>query len=150
MSLDLLWESMRRIWLLILVLVTGCCGFNREWDRAVVEPPGTNAVAGRWDGFWMSERNGHNGRLRCLIQPATKGTFSARFHARYWKVLSFGYTVPLAVRCSNEVCRFESEANLGKLAGGVYRYAGTVAGTNFHSSYRSKYDHGYFQMRRVD
>ena len=141
---------MRRLWILSLVLMAGCCGFDREWKRMGAQPLGTNGIVGRWDGLWMSERNGHNGRLRCLITPATNESYAARFHAKYWKVLSFSYTVPLKAQRSNEMWRFESEANLGKLAGGVYRYAGTVAGTNFQSSYQSKYDHGYFRMRRVD
>ena len=133
--------------ILLAILLTGCCcGFNREWKRAAVQPVDTNSLAGRWEGLWMSDRNGHNGKLRCLIN--TNG--EARFHARYWKVLTFGYTLPLQVQRSNDVFRFVGEADLGKLAGGVYRCDGTASGTNFHSAYRSKYDHGYFKMGRVN
>ena len=140
---------MRRYGFLALALLTGCCGFNRDWKRAGLAPQTTNGIAGRWDGFWLSDRNGHNGRLRCLISPSTNDLYTARYHARYWKILTFSYTVPLKVQRSNDLFHFSGEANLGNLVGGVYRYTGSVAGTNFHSSYDSKYDHGYFRMNRV-
>ena len=128
-----------------VLLLAGCCGFDREWKRAAAQVPGTNELAGRWEGLWMSNHNGHNGRLRCLINDRNE----ARFHAKYRKIFSFGYTVPLDVQRSNDLFLFVGEADLGKLAGGVYHYAGTVTGTNFHSTYRRKYDHGYFRMNRV-
>jgi len=97
----------------------------------------------------MSDKNGHNGKLRCLITHAENSVYHARFHAKYWKILSFGYTVPLTVQRSNDVFRFVGEADLGKLAGGVYRYDGSVARTNFHSTYQSKYDYGCFRLGRA-
>jgi hypothetical protein len=138
------------LFLAALLLLTGCSSFNRDWKRAAADlPQPTNGLAGRWDGFWMSDRNGHNGRLRCIITPGGTMSYDARFHAKYWKILTFGYTVPLQAERSNEVFRFQGEADLGKLAGGVYRYEGTVSGTNFHSSYRSRYDYGNFRMNRA-
>ena len=83
------------------------------------------------------------------MTQGTNGLYNARFHAKFWKILSYGYTVPLQVHSSNRVFRFEGEANLGKLAGGVYHYAGTVAGTNWQSTYHSRYDHGTFRMNRI-
>ena len=111
--------------------------------------PQTAGIAGRWEGTWLSEKNGHHGRLRCLVTPSTNNFYDARFHAKFWKILSFGYTVPLQVRSSNALYEFNGEANLGKLAGGVYHYNGTLSGTNWHSTYESRYDHGNFRMTRV-
>lgn len=133
----------------VLILLTGCCGFNREWKRAATGLPPGDALAGRWDGHWMSERNGHNGRLRCIVRPSTNGFYGARFHAKYWKILTFEYAVPLRAQLSNGVARFEGEADLGRLAGGVYKYNGAVTGTNWQSTYRSRYDHGFFRMNRA-
>ena len=140
---------MRWFSVLAVILATGCCGFNREWKRASIERQTTNDLGGRWEGHWMSERNGHNGRLRCIVAPSTNASHKARFHAKYWKIFSFGYAVPLRVESSNGACRFEGEADLGKLAGGVYKYAGQVTGTNWQSTYQSRYDHGYFRMNRI-
>lgn len=139
---------MKCFWLLALLLLAGCSSFNRDWKRAALDPQPADHLAGRWEGFWISERNGHNGNLRCLITPAAGDTYDARFRAKYWKILSFGYSVPLTVQRTNGLCRFNGQADLGKLVG-VYQYNGAVAGTNFHSTYRSKNDHGYFRMNRV-
>lgn len=74
--------------------------------------------------------------------------YQAEFHANYKKILSFGYTVPLQVKRDGQSFRFSGEADLGKLAGGVYSYKGVASVTNFFSTYDSKYDHGTFQMTR--
>jgi hypothetical protein len=51
---------------------------------------------------------------------------------------------------SDHVLRFEGEADLGWLAGGVYRYDGQATPASFFSTYKSKYDHGTFQMKRPE
>ena len=43
---------------------------------------------------------------------------------------------------------FDGEANLGTMAGGSYYYEGRATTTNLVSTYRSKYDHGRFEMQR--
>jgi hypothetical protein len=57
--------------------------------------------------------------------------------------------VPLTVTASNQLWHFQGAANLGFMAGGVYRYEGTATPSRFHSTYTSKYDHGTFDMERV-
>ena len=76
------------------------------------------------------------------------GGYQARFHAKYRKILGFGYTVPLKVRTVAGVFNFQGEADLGWYAGGLYFYSGHVRGTNFSSTYRSEKDRGTFQMTR--
>ena len=44
--------------------------------------------------------------------------------------------------------RFEGQADLGSLAGGLYHYEGYATLTNFYSTYRAQYDFGTFQMTR--
>ena len=140
---------MRRAWTLGLVLLAGCGGFGGDWKRAALEPRPMDGIAGRWEGAWHSEKNGHDGRLRCIMAPSTNGAYNAAFHAKYWNIFSFSYAVPLHVQATNTGFRFQGEANLGKMAGGVYHYSGTVSGTNWQSTYKSRYDHGRFQMSRV-
>ena len=74
--------------------------------------------------------------------------YEARFHAKYRKVLGFGYTVRMDVEPTNSVFKFKGEADLGRLAGGKYSYDGSASPTNFFSTYKSKYDHGTFLMKR--
>jgi hypothetical protein len=136
-----------------LLLATGCSSFDRAWNAAGEAPPG-GAVApmsGPWIGTWRSDVNGHHDRLRCLVEPGTNRTFSARFHARYKKAFfrfSFGYTVHLTVRTNDGRIEFEGDADLGWYAGGTYRYRGFATGTNLHSTYDSKYDRGVFSLHR--
>ena len=76
--------------------------------------------------------------------------YEARFHAKYRKVLSFGYDVDLQGNWSKATFVCSGEADLGKLSGGVYKYAAGISETNFLSTYDSKYDRGIFQMHRLD
>jgi hypothetical protein len=131
----------------LFCLFTGCSSFSRAWkhtpNRLANDP-----VAGRWEGTWKSDASSHSDKLRCLLKPIAPGTYEARFHAKYKKVLSFGYTATFRGNNTDGVFQFEGEADLGKLAGGIYRYKGTVSPTNFESTYRCKYDHGTFTLHR--
>src|SRR5882672_8501683 len=131
----------------VVLIGASCSSFNREWRKV-----GRNAVApsgleGRWEGEWISEVNGHHGRLRCIVNR-DEDVYRARFHAKYRKILSFGYTVPLKAEPTENGYKFRGEADLGSLAGGIYHYEGHADGTNFFSTYSSKYDHGTFEMQR--
>lgn len=133
---------------LVAPLLAGCSSFNREWKAAMRQPIPQNELAGPWEGHWVSDANGHNDRLRCVITEESTNRYKADFHANYKKVFHFGYAVPLEVRRNGETFEFSGEADLGKLAGGVYTYEGSATGTNFFSKYHSKYDHGKFEMSR--
>jgi hypothetical protein len=132
-----------------LLLGGGCSSFHHEWKKAAANSPSVAGMQGRWQGSWHSDVNGHSGKLRCLISETGTNTYRARFHAKYLKILSFGYTVALKAEPSaTNGFTFSGEANLGRLAGGVYHYEGHADGTNFFSTYSCKYDHGTFQMAR--
>jgi hypothetical protein len=135
---------------LLLALASGCSSFHSEWRRAGAAPERPGTLTGRWEGRWTSDYNGHNGKLRCLISQDSDARYAARFRASYLGVLRFEYTVPLQVTQESNRWTFQGEADLGKLAGGVYHYDGAITdGTNFHSSYRAEVDHGFFQMQKV-
>lgn len=147
--------ALRRL-VMVAVLFLGCAGcsrFEKDWRAAAaLNSSGTNSLASRWQGTWKSDVNGHTDELRCLITPADEGQFKAHYHARYRRGLfrfTFQYTVPLVARQTPDGWSFSGEANLGWLAGGVYRYAGTVITNRFHSTYDSRYDRGRFEMERV-
>jgi len=133
--------------LLALFLAGGCTTFDHDWKKAGGQAP-TDDLQGRWQGVWASEADGHTDKLRCVVTKNEDGTYRARFHAKYRKVLSFGYTVPLKVEQAAGAYKFRGEADLGWLAGGEYYYEGHADRTNFFSTYKCKYDHGTFQMSR--
>lgn len=128
-----------------LTLATGCSSFNRDWRSAPAE---TGNISGRWEGIWKSDASEHSDKLRCLLTKISEGKYEARFHAKYKWVLSFRYTALFQGTETNDHFSFRGDADLGKLAGGVYEYKGDVSLTNFFSTYSSKYDHGTFQMNR--
>ena len=137
--------------LVAAVFFTGCSSFEHDWQSAALIPRLEDDMAGRWEGTWRSEASGHNNQLRAVIAMGSNGVYSTHFHARYKKGIfhfSFDYSVPLLVRQTNDLYQFHGEADLGWLAGGLYRYEGSATGTNFFSSYDSKYDYGTFQMKR--
>lgn len=133
---------------LVLLIATGCSTFHRDWRKAAAEPAPASDISGRWEGRWLSDVNGHAGRLRCLIVRLENGRYEARFHANYRKIFSFGYTVPLRAQETAGTLQFKGEADLGRLAGGRYSYEGQASPTNFFSVYRAARDHGTFRMTR--
>lgn len=139
------------VWLAAGCLLAGCSTFERDWQAAREIPRLEDDLAGRWEGFWLSEATGHSNQLRAVVATGSNGVYSTRFHAKYKLGLfrfSFSYPVPLQVVRTNDNYRFHGESNLGWLAGGVYRYEGAATGTNFFSTYESEYDHGTFKLRR--
>lgn len=105
-----------------LLVLSGCSTFNRDWKAAAVSPAPENSIAGRWEGKWLSEHNGHSGKLRALIRPLDNGQYETRFHAKYGFIFSFGMEAKLDVKPAAEgQWQFSGAEDLGK-AYGVYRY----------------------------
>ena len=137
---------------LALVLLGGCSGFGfqREWKAAAQRPLETNDFQGRWQGTWRSEANGHSGGLRAVITRTAEDKLRTRFHATYGGIFQFGYTAMLNAEPAEDAAHLAGKADLGWLAGGVYHYDGYVTPVKFYCTYRSKHDHGYFEMHRPD
>ncbi len=145
-------RTFRKLGLLFLmpaVVLVGasCSSFNREWRRVEKNPVASTDLEGRWEGQWISDVNGHHGKLRCIVSK-DGGVYRARFRAKYQKILSFGYTVALNSEKTDGGFKFSGEADLGALAGGVYHYEGHADVASFFSTYSCKYDHGKFEMQR--
>jgi hypothetical protein len=144
-------RAVRCLLLLVAVgVISGCSTFNRDWKRMAQTPSPNQGIEGRWQGKWKSDATGHTDQLRCIVSKKEDNIYLARFHAKYKLLfrLSFGYTVPLKVEPRDGRYDFEGQANLHWYAGGIYYYKGTATPTNFHSTYRSKSDHGTFDMTR--
>jgi|SRR5688572_21848401 len=152
------------IGLALMVAGTGCA-FDRKWramkraelvDNAPTAPA-ADGLAGRWQGRWVSDANGHSGGLRAIITPVpqtlTAGRhYLAEFDASYMGLLRFGYGMTLVAKANQAATggpvSFHGEEDLGHMAGGVYRYNGNADGTTFNATYESKDDRGRFEMTR--
>ena len=140
-------QAVRVLALTSLFVLSGCSTFNRDWKAAAVPAP-TSSIAGRWEGKWLSDHNGHSGKLRALIRPLDNGQYETRFHAKYGGIFSFGMEAKFDVKpAADGQWQFSGAEDLGK-AYGVYRYEGKASATNFLSTYKASFDHGMFQMTR--
>jgi len=132
-----------------LFLVGGCSTpFGVSWKRAGGRPVPAGSVEGRWEGTWTSVPTGHRGRLRCLILKTGEGEYSVRYHATFWGVFNYAYRVRMNGVPAGVETAFSGRKNLGWLAGGEYEYSGRADPAHFTATYRSKADHGSFELRR--
>jgi hypothetical protein len=130
----------------LALLAGGCSSFNREWKSAA-RGPGGKALAGRWEGKWVSHQNGHTGRLLCVLKRGSDTNYTAHFRATYWKIFRASYQVDFTGASEAGGWQFHGQENLGWFAGGVYRYHGRISPTNFFSTYECKYDQGTFELK---
>lgn len=128
--------------------ITGCSSFNREYQAALAQPIPTTDISGPWEGTWVSDKNGHNGKLRAVLRQTSADEFDAHFHATFWKIFRASYRVPLKFEEKDGRAILSGKSDLGWLSGGVYTYQGEATPANFFSTYKSKYDHGTFEMQR--
>jgi hypothetical protein len=131
---------------LLAPLTANCRRFHERWAAAA----GARPPSGCWRGMWRSEASGHRGPLRSVIEPIDAGLWQASFHAGYARVFRACYATRLSVTGEGGRWRFKGSADLGLLAGGVYEYDGEATANTFHARYRNRYDHGLFELQRVE
>jgi hypothetical protein len=139
----------RNISHVLAALFNNRADFQRRWNDPAAQSKTNNGLEGRWQGEWVSEANGHRGALKCLLTKMESEEYQATFYAVYARFLSVCYSAPLHGRHSDGKLKLEGQADLGQLAGGVYRYAGEADETAFNCTYRCKYDHGTFHLRKA-
>lgn len=129
---------------------TALSGFHHNWNTHACCTEASTDLAGSWEGKWESRASGHQGNLRAIITRGEEGRYYARFHARFWKLFTYEYSVPMtAVEEEDGRLHFTGQAYLGELAGGMYYYDGYATATTFVASYRCSKDHGCFSMCRA-
>jgi hypothetical protein len=140
-----------------LSLLSGCSSFESRWKAAGANAPAApHSLEGRWQGNWVSDGDGHQGDLRCIVTHKQSDIYLADFHATFWNIFQFGLSIDLrATEVSPTRYQFAGDSDLGWLAGGNYHYDGSaeVAGDSktdsFTCTYKSSADHGRFNMTRL-
>lgn len=146
------WQARAGLLLLFVILLLGSgCGtfYSTDWKRAGRKIP-NEGVAGRWEGTWLSDVNGHTGKLRCIVTHGEGDTYQFYYWATFWKMFSGTYEVDFTVHGTNGVYSFEGHKNLGELVGGVYYHQGTATTNELHATYSCDIDHGRFDMKRPE
>lgn len=137
--------------LLIAALGFGCSAFDRDWKKAASQTQ--TGIEGRWIGEWESKQNQHHGQLRCLINKKEGDLYNTRFRAKYkLGILTIGYSynMEMTITQSEADYQFTGQADLGKLAGGIYKYNGTGTTNQLDINFRSPEDHGTFLLQRPE
>jgi hypothetical protein len=104
----------------IVMTVTGMFRLSSRLETGIIKKhilPDKH-IEGAWEGEWISDTNGHHGRLRCLVTENKDGTYTTWYHAKYKKILGFAYSVNVDATPAPQGYSFKGEADLGKLAGG--------------------------------
>jgi len=127
----------------LAAITTNCSEFTSAWDNHAE----CKEIEGRWRGKWISEVNGHHGVLRCVLRQTDNDRLSAIFHAEYSRFLRVCYAVELRQIRSGDRFQLVGEADLGGLAGGVYRYEGELSQNHFVCNYSCRYDRGRFDLK---
>ncbi|HEX5177328.1 MAG TPA: hypothetical protein VFV83_09880 [Chthoniobacteraceae bacterium] len=132
--------------LFVFVLFGGCSSFEKEWrgaDRTRLH----GGIPRKWEGRWTSTKHhGMGGRLRCVLTQVDATHHRAWFRAS-WLTFASDYMVTLQTRPAPGGLRLRGEHVLHGFGGGLYRYAGLIAGDRFDATYESKYDRGQFSLQ---
>ncbi|HVX60295.1 MAG TPA: hypothetical protein VHC19_06835 [Pirellulales bacterium] len=136
---------------LVLLFSAGCSvssGFRRDFNSPCCCNPCGDGLAGCWDGCWKSHCTDHHGNLQGIITRLDETHYCARFHGSFFKFLPFEYSMTLTAVPDGDRLILSGQKDLGKLAGGVYRFHGYATATHFHADYASCKDRGVFIMSR--
>ncbi len=139
-----------------LLTVSSCSiGFNRDWNLAANTPATQNPqdLSGAWTGAWNSEGTSHQGKLRAIATKTRADGkvdhYTFRYHATWASVLSGQYkTEHIATPTRLGYHTLSGQHDMGAVFGGIYQYGGQASPTDFQATYRSKVDHGSFNLKR--
>jgi len=137
---------------LALCLVGCSTRFNREWKAPRVQTTAEslpNHPVGRWEGSWLSGKNGHKGRLRCIVRRNSDGSHAFYYWATYWKIFRASYTIDAQIESTDHGWSISGERNLGRLFGGTYTHKGESRKGKLTATYDCRIDHGTFEMSKV-
>jgi hypothetical protein len=109
--------------------------------------PSVPDLAGKWSGYWVSDKNGHHGPLHAKFRPQGCGAYRVTFGGRFAKVIPFRYTTTMnVVGAGGGAVTLAAERRLGPM--GTFRTLALATGTNFDATFTSPRDRGRFVMSR--
>ncbi len=132
------------------VLVSGCGGFEGDWQRAVADYRGgaVDGPGGPWVGDWRTSNNGHAGKLRAVVAPVAgkPGVFLFRYHAT-WGISAGTFEIECPVVADGKRLRVAGEKVIPMF--GRFRHVGVISGETFEATFSGdEGDVGKFSLRR--
>ena len=111
---------------------------------ATAQPPD---LAGRWSGYWISDKNGHTGPLHGRFRPVDSDTYRVSFRGRFWGVFPFWYSTKMdVVGTGDGVAQLTASRRLGPL--GAFTTTAIATNSHFDATFSSRNDSGRFVMSR--
>lgn len=147
---------------LLALFLSGCSiGFSREWREAAKSDSTLHptSIEGAWEGTWRSVPSGHRGKLKAVVKatPAGDGKashaatlYDVTYHATWGVVFSGTFSTQHHAKPSptaKGTLDLHGEKDLGML-GGVYSFTGSATPSSLNADYKSKLDHGVFELKR--
>lgn len=131
---------------LLAPLAANCSQFQEQWEAANSREP--EGMGGCWDGEWVSAVTGHRGRLRCVVAPVGPELWRMYFRGEYAGIFRACYSTDFSVSSDGTRWTFSGGSDLGRLAGGEYRYSGSASLEEMQCTYTSARDRGTFTLAR--
>lgn len=104
-------------------------------------------LSGKWSGYWISDKNGHNGPLHATFRQQDADTYRVTYSGRFAKIVPFRYSTTMdVVGTSDGAVVLTAEKRLGLT--GMFRTNATATATNFEATFASRRDSGRFVMSR--
>lgn len=145
------WLRFLLVQICLLGTGTAAPGFQRQWERELDgrPAPGSRGITGPWEGTWKSEKNGHTGELRCLVEAKDGGKYVFRYWAKWCGGLSGTFSLPCQVARAGGGYAVSGSKNLGLF--GTYHHEGTITGDRFEARFRSNRKNlGALNLRRPE
>lgn len=115
----------------------------------LLHPTVTHAdeFCGKWRGGWLSCTTGHKGKLNAQFRRIDSTHVRAKFSGTFAKVIPFCYRPVLDI-VHEEPGLVVLQGTKRIPLGGNFHYNATVTDGHFSATYRSRRDHGVWQMSR--
>ena len=124
--------------LLPLIWLQAGCTFQRAWKQAA-HISVSQGLEGRWEGRWVSDVNGHKGKLRCIIHHKQDDIYGFLFWATYGRGLRVSYTAEFQIIPNDNGFVVSGKKDLGRFGGGLYLWKGSIQKNQFQATYTNQH-----------
>jgi len=130
--------------LLVLCFAKPCC----SQISGTYSEPIRFSSGERWQGNWLSQRSGHQGKLSATFRRINDHQIRADFRGTFAKIIPFRYPARLnIVHEEPGLMILSGRKRLGPIMG-EFRYEAIITPRHFSSTYRSKRDWGNWTLSR--
>ncbi len=130
------------------MLLPGCSGlsFSEEWTER--QELGANTLAGYWSGVWHDERNGSQGRLRCIIRQEISEHYNVSLCIPVLLFYPSVQTTTFQTIERGNLFHFSGIVESGLLWNNEYEYKGKATNDRIYATFQSASRQGTVELQR--